>query len=47
MNAEQAADLTAVLRPHLTIPRHYAVTSRPVGDRLHTKVNRNRPCPDA
>jgi len=56
MNAKQAADLTAVLRPHPTIPHHYAVISRPAGDRLLTKANRNpaqfteaasRPAPDS
>ena len=41
MNAEQAAELTAVLRPHLTIPHHYAFTSGRAGDRLLTKANRN------
>jgi L-ascorbate metabolism protein UlaG (beta-lactamase superfamily) len=41
MNAEQAAELTAVLRPHLTIPHHYAFTSGPAGDRLLTKANRD------
>ena len=34
MNAEQAAELTAVLRPGLTIPHHYAFTGGWLGDRL-------------
>ncbi len=37
MNAEQAAELTAALRPHVTVPHHYAFTSGWVGDRLITK----------
>ncbi|MGW5722570.1 MBL fold metallo-hydrolase [Amycolatopsis sp. NPDC003865] len=37
MNAEQAAELTAVLRPALAIPHHYAFHSGYLGDRLITK----------
>jgi hypothetical protein len=37
MNAEQAAELTAALRLHLTVPHHYAFTSGRLGDRLLTK----------
>jgi len=39
MNAEQAAELTAVLRPHLTVPHHYAFTGGWLGDRLITKTD--------
>jgi L-ascorbate metabolism protein UlaG (beta-lactamase superfamily) len=41
MNAEQAAELTAVLRPGITIPHHYAFTSGRLGDRLITKADRD------
>jgi L-ascorbate metabolism protein UlaG (beta-lactamase superfamily) len=41
MNAEQAAELTATLRPHLTVPHHYAFTSGRLGDRLLTKADRD------
>jgi L-ascorbate metabolism protein UlaG (beta-lactamase superfamily) len=41
MNAEQAADLTATLRPYLTVPHHYAFTSGRLGDRLLTKADRD------
>ena len=37
MNAEQAAELTAVLRPGVTVPHHYAFTSGWLGDRLITR----------
>jgi L-ascorbate metabolism protein UlaG (beta-lactamase superfamily) len=37
MNAEQAAELTAVLRPQITVPHHYAFTGGWLGDRLITK----------
>lgn len=37
MNAEQAAELTAVLRPGITVPHHYAFTGGRLGDRLITK----------
>lgn len=41
MNAEEAAELTAVLRPRLTIPHHYAFTGGWLGDRLITRSDRN------
>jgi L-ascorbate metabolism protein UlaG (beta-lactamase superfamily) len=41
MNAEQAAELAAVLRPALAIPHHYAFTSGRLGDRLITKSDRD------
>jgi L-ascorbate metabolism protein UlaG (beta-lactamase superfamily) len=41
MNAEQAAELTAVLRPGITIPHHYAFTGGWLGDRVMTKGDRN------
>jgi L-ascorbate metabolism protein UlaG (beta-lactamase superfamily) len=37
MNADQAAQLTAALRPGITIPHHYAFTSGRIGDLLLTK----------
>ena len=37
MNAQQAAELTAVLRPGITVPHHYAFTSGWLGDHLITK----------
>ncbi len=37
MDAEQAAELTAVLRPKLAIPHHYAFHSGWLGDRMITK----------
>ena len=37
MNAEEAAELTAVLQPELAMPHHYAFTSGWLGDRLVTK----------
>ena len=37
MNAIQAAELTAVLRPDVAIPHHYAFTSGWLGDRLITR----------
>lgn len=37
MNATEAAELTAVLRPDLAIPHHYAFTSGWLGDRMITK----------
>jgi L-ascorbate metabolism protein UlaG (beta-lactamase superfamily) len=43
MDAEQAADLTKVLRPRLAVPIHYAYTAGPVRDRLLLKLDRNRP----
>ncbi len=41
MNAEQAAELTAILRPAITIPHHYAFTGGWLGDRLITKGDRD------
>lgn len=43
MDAVEAADLTRALRPRLAVPIHYAFTSGPLGDRLMTKSDRNRP----
>ena len=37
MNAEQAAGLTAALRPPLAVPHHYAFHSGWLGDRMITK----------
>jgi L-ascorbate metabolism protein UlaG (beta-lactamase superfamily) len=39
MNARQAAELTAALRPGITVPHHYAFTSGWLGDRLLTKAD--------
>jgi hypothetical protein len=41
MNAQDAAELTAVLRPKLAIPHHYAFTSGWLGDRILTKKDNN------
>jgi L-ascorbate metabolism protein UlaG (beta-lactamase superfamily) len=41
MNAAEAAELTAVLRPTLSIPQHYAFTAGPVGDRLILKSDKD------
>lgn len=41
MNAEEAAELTAVLRPGLTLPHHYAFTGGWLGDRVVTRGDRN------
>jgi L-ascorbate metabolism protein UlaG (beta-lactamase superfamily) len=41
MSAERAAELTAVLRPRLTVPHHYAFTSGRLGDRVMTKSDRD------
>jgi L-ascorbate metabolism protein UlaG (beta-lactamase superfamily) len=41
MNAKEAAELTAILKPELAIPHHYAFTSGWLGDRLVTKSDRN------
>jgi L-ascorbate metabolism protein UlaG (beta-lactamase superfamily) len=41
MNAEQAAELTAVLRPRVAVPHHYAFTSGRIGDKLATKGDRD------
>lgn len=37
MNAADAAQLTAIIRPKLVIPHHYAFTSGWLGDRILTK----------
>ncbi|HEY3466123.1 MAG TPA: MBL fold metallo-hydrolase [Amycolatopsis sp.] len=37
MDAEEAAELTAVLRPKLAVPHHYAFHSGRLGDRMITK----------
>jgi L-ascorbate metabolism protein UlaG (beta-lactamase superfamily) len=37
MNAQEAAELTATLRPTLVMPHHFAFTSGWLGDRLLTK----------
>jgi L-ascorbate metabolism protein UlaG (beta-lactamase superfamily) len=39
MNAEQAAELAAVLRPRVAVPIHYAYTAGPVRDRLLLKYD--------
>lgn len=41
MNAEEAAELTAALRPKLAVPQHYAFTGGPVGDRLFLKSDKD------
>jgi len=41
MNATEAAELTAVLKPDLVIPHHYAFSSGWLGDRLLTKKDRD------
>jgi L-ascorbate metabolism protein UlaG (beta-lactamase superfamily) len=43
MDAQQAADLAAVLRPRIAVPIHYAYTAGPIGDRLLLSIVRNRP----
>jgi L-ascorbate metabolism protein UlaG (beta-lactamase superfamily) len=48
MNATEAAQLTAVLKPELAVPHHYAFTSGWLGDRLVTRSDRDpRPFQDA
>jgi L-ascorbate metabolism protein UlaG (beta-lactamase superfamily) len=48
MNAEEAAGLTAVLRPTVAVPHHYAFHSGWLGDRMITKGDRDpRPYADA
>jgi L-ascorbate metabolism protein UlaG (beta-lactamase superfamily) len=37
MNAQEAAELTATLKPKLVMPHHFAFTSGWLGDRLLTK----------
>ncbi|MEV4087114.1 MBL fold metallo-hydrolase [Nonomuraea fuscirosea] len=41
MNAEQAAALTAVLRPVMAVPHHYAFHSGQLGDRMLTAADRD------
>jgi L-ascorbate metabolism protein UlaG (beta-lactamase superfamily) len=41
MDRRQAAQLTALLRPKLTMPHYYAFTSDPVGDMTITRGERN------
>ena len=41
MNAEEAAELTAALRPRLAVPQHYAFTSGTVGDMLFLKSDKD------
>jgi L-ascorbate metabolism protein UlaG (beta-lactamase superfamily) len=40
MNATEAAELTAVLRPRVVVPHHYAFTSGRLGDLLITRAER-------
>lgn len=41
MNADEAAELTAVLKPELAVPHHYAFTKGFLGDRLITRSDKN------
>jgi L-ascorbate metabolism protein UlaG (beta-lactamase superfamily) len=41
MNARQAAELTAILKPELAIPHHYAFTKGFLGDRLITSSDKD------
>jgi L-ascorbate metabolism protein UlaG (beta-lactamase superfamily) len=41
MNAEEAAELTSVLRPKIAIPQHYAFSGGPIGDRLFLKSDKD------
>lgn len=41
MDAEEAASLTATLRPAAVVPHHYAFTSGPIGDVFITKGDRD------
>jgi L-ascorbate metabolism protein UlaG (beta-lactamase superfamily) len=41
MNAEEAAELTAAMKPRLAVPHHYAFTGGHLGDMLVTKGDRN------
>ena len=40
VNAEEAAELTAALRPKLAVPQHYAFTGGTVGDTLFLKSDK-------
>jgi L-ascorbate metabolism protein UlaG (beta-lactamase superfamily) len=41
MNAQEAAELTAILKPELAIPHHYTFTKGFLGDRLITSSDKN------
>jgi L-ascorbate metabolism protein UlaG (beta-lactamase superfamily) len=41
MNADEAAELTAILEPELAIPHHYAFTKGWLGDRLITRSDKD------
>lgn len=41
MDAQDAADLCAVLKPRVAVPMHYAYTAGPLRDRLLLKMDRN------
>ena len=41
MNADEAAELTALLKPELAVPHHYAFTKGFLGDRLITHSDKN------
>jgi L-ascorbate metabolism protein UlaG (beta-lactamase superfamily) len=41
MDADEAAELTSVLRPRLAVPIHYAFTAGPIGDKLMVKAERD------
>jgi L-ascorbate metabolism protein UlaG (beta-lactamase superfamily) len=41
MNADEAAELTAILKPELAVPHHYAFTKGFLGDRLITRSDKN------
>jgi L-ascorbate metabolism protein UlaG (beta-lactamase superfamily) len=41
MNAQEAAELTAILKPELAIPHHYAFTKGWLGDRLITSSDKD------
>jgi L-ascorbate metabolism protein UlaG (beta-lactamase superfamily) len=41
MNAQEAAELTAMLKPELAIPHHYAFTKGFLGDRLITSSDKD------
>jgi L-ascorbate metabolism protein UlaG (beta-lactamase superfamily) len=43
MDADEAAELTSVLRPRLAVPIHYAFTGGPILDRVMLKLDRDRP----
>jgi len=41
MNADEAAELTAILKPELAVPHHYAFTKGFLGDRLITHSDKD------